>query len=116
MANKKTNILAGIDAKAANLAQLIDYSSDSVVSKILLDKPVGSITLFAFDKGQRLSTHSAPFDAVVQIVDGEALISIDEDEHVVTAGEIIIMPADIPHALYANNKFKMLLTMIKSKD
>ncbi len=116
MTNKKTSILAGIDAKASNLAQLIEYSGDSVVSKTLLDKPVGSITLFAFDQGQRLSTHSAPFDAVVQIVDGEALITIDENEHIVGAGEIIIMPADIPHALYANKKFKMLLTMIKSKN
>ncbi len=116
MANKKTNILASIDAKASNLAQLIEYSSDSVVSKTLLDKPVGSITLFAFDQGQRLSTHSAPFDAVVQIVNGEALITIDKDEHIVGTGEIIIMPADIPHALYANKEFKMLLTMIKSKN
>ncbi len=116
MTNKKTSILASIDAKASSLAQLIEYSSDSVVSKTLLDKPVGSITLFAFDQGQRLSTHSAPFDAVVQIVDGEALITIDEDEHIVGAGEIIVMPADIPHALYANKRFKMLLTMIKSKN
>ena len=115
MTNKKTTILAGIDAKSANLAQLIEYSSDSVVSKTLLDKPVGTITLFAFDKGQRLSTHSAPFDAVVQIVDGKALITIDKAEHILSAGEIIIMPADIPHALYADEKFKMLLTMIKGK-
>jgi len=116
MAKDKSSVLGTIDSKSANLSELIEYSQDSVVSKTLLDKQIGTITLFAFDKGQRLSTHSAPFDAVVQIVDGESLITIAEDEHVVKAGEIIIMPADIPHSLTATKEFKMLLTMIKSKD
>lgn len=102
-------------AKPAALEQLIDYASDSVVSKTLLDKPVGTLTLFAFDEGQRLSEHIAPFDAVVQVVDGEGVITINDTDQTVGAGQIIIMPADIPHAVRAEKKFKMLLTMIRSK-
>lgn len=102
-------------AKAAFLEQLIEYADDSVVSKTLLDKPIGTITLFAFDAGQRLSEHTAPFDAVVQIVDGQGIITIDGEDHSVETGQIVIMPANIPHAVRAENKFKMLLTMIREK-
>jgi quercetin dioxygenase-like cupin family protein len=101
--------------KAAALEQLIGYADDSIVSKTLLDKPIGTITLFAFDAGQRLSEHTAPFDAVVQVVDGQGIVTIDGTDHTVDAGQIIIMPANIPHAVLAEQKFKMLLTMIRVK-
>ena len=101
--------------KAATLEKLIGYADDSIVSKTLLNKPIGTITLFAFDKGQRLSEHTAPFDAVVQGVDGQGTVTIDGVDHSVDAGQIIIMPANIPHAVLAEQKFKMLLTMIRVK-
>ena len=113
--DKQTNHLDACFGKAAALEKLIDYAPDSVVSKTLLDKPVGTLTLFAFDRGQRLSEHTVPFDAVVQVVDGEGVITIDGKNHTVQAGEIVIMPANIPHAVTAEKKFKMLLTMIRSK-
>ncbi len=91
----------------------VEYSSEGIVSKRVLDKPAGTITLFAFDKGQRLSTHSAPFDAMVQVVEGSAEIVIDGKPFALTAGGNIIMPAGIPHAVNATEKFKMVLTMIK---
>lgn len=101
--------------KKANLSGLADYAKDAVVSKTLINKDTGTVTLFTFDAGQGLSEHTAPFDAMVQVVDGEASIYIDGKEHVVGAGEFIIMPANIPHALEAKKQFKMLLTMIKQK-
>jgi quercetin dioxygenase-like cupin family protein len=91
----------------------VGYSPEGIVSKRVLDKPVGTITLFAFDKGQRLSTHSAPFDAMIQVIDGEAEIIIDEKPFFLKSGDSIIMPAGIPHAVNATEKFKMILTMIK---
>jgi quercetin dioxygenase-like cupin family protein len=101
--------------KPAALGQLIGYADDSIVSKTLLDKPIGTITLFAFDQGQRLSEHTAPFDAVVQVIDGQGVVTIDGDDHTLDTGGIIIMPATIPHAVRADQKFKMLLTMIRVK-
>jgi len=101
-------------AQSANLAELIDYAEDSVVSKTILDKKAGTITLFAFGKGQKLSEHTAPYDAVVQVIDGEALLTIGGGEKQVAAGQIIIMPADVPHSVVAEEKFKMLLTMIRA--
>lgn len=101
-------------SKTADLETLIDYSGDAVVSKTLIKKDTGTVTLFSFDKGQGLSEHTAPYDAMVQVVDGKALITIDKKAYEVAAGEFIIMPADVPHALEAKEKFKMLLTMIKS--
>jgi len=92
----------------------IEYQTAAVVSKTLINRPSGTITLFAFDEGQGLSEHTAPFDAVVQIVDGEAEIIISGESHFLTSGETIIMPAGEPHALKAVKCFKMLLTMIKS--
>lgn len=91
----------------------VEYSKDGIVSKRVLDRPVGNITLFAFDKGQRLSEHSAPFDAVVQVVEGEAEIQINRQPFQLKAGDTIIMPANIPHAVNSVTQFKMVLTMIK---
>ncbi|MDP8292953.1 MAG: cupin domain-containing protein [Candidatus Orphnella occulta] len=99
--------------KAKNIETIIDYQKDSVVSKTLIDKKQGTVTLFAFDKGQGLSEHTAPFDATVYIIDGMAEISMAGDTSLVSKGEIIIMPADKPHSLKANERFKMLLIMIK---
>jgi len=96
-------------------AESIAYSDNAVVSKHILKKETGNISIFAFDKGEGLSEHTAPFDAVVSIVDGKADVLIDGVSHVLAAGENIIMPANIPHALHAVEKFKMVLTMIKSQ-
>ena len=111
---KKSKVLDACLANNQNLDALIEYSTDSIVSKTILDKPVGTITLFAFDAGQRLSEHQAPYDAVVQVVDGNALIVIDGKDIEVGTGELIIMPGNVPHAVKANEKFKMLLTMIRA--
>lgn len=100
--------------KAFNLVNNIDYANGSVVSKTLIKKEIGNITLFAFDQGQGLSEHTAPFDAVVHILDGEAEITIGGQPQIVRAGEMLIMPANIPHALQAEIRFKMLLVMIRS--
>lgn len=96
-----------------NLEQLVDYAEGSVVSKTLLKKEIGNITLFAFDEGQGLSEHTAPFDAIVYILDGEAEIAIGGQPQNVHSGEMLIMPANIAHALQAKTPFKMLLIMIR---
>ncbi|MGQ1888992.1 cupin domain-containing protein [Thermophagus sp. OGC60D27] len=96
------------------LKDMVEYVSGSTVSKIISRSDKGNLTLFAFDKGQNLSEHSAPFDAIVQVIDGSGTIIIDKKEHVVNEGQMIIMPANVPHAVEAKNKFKMLLTMIKA--
>jgi quercetin dioxygenase-like cupin family protein len=101
-------------AQALNMSGLVDYQEGSVVSRTLIDKKTGTVTLFAFDKGQALSEHTAPFDALVNIIDGEAEIIISGNEHRVKKGEMIIMPAGEPHALKAVEKFKMVLVMIRS--
>jgi quercetin dioxygenase-like cupin family protein len=95
------------------LKEFIEYSRDAVVSKTILERKSGTLTLFAFDQGQKLSEHSAPFDAAAQIIDGEAEIIIDKISHLLSEGKMIIMPANIPHAVNAKAKFKMLLTMMK---
>ncbi|MDD5692098.1 MAG: cupin domain-containing protein [Candidatus Omnitrophica bacterium] len=92
----------------------IDYQEGSVVSKELIKKDKGSVTLFAFDKGQGLSEHTAPFDAFVYIIDGKAEITVSGKPQYVSAGESIIMPANKPHSLKAIERFKMLLVMIKA--
>ncbi|OGD21966.1 MAG: cupin [Candidatus Aminicenantes bacterium RBG_16_63_16] len=96
------------------MAQLVDYQTGAVVSREILGKKTGTVTVFAFDKGQGLSEHTAPFDALVQVIDGEAEITISGERHTVSAGEIILMPAHKPHALQASQRFKMLLIMIRS--
>ena len=100
--------------EAGNLVSLIDYQDGSVVSKEVIKKEKGTVTLFAFDKGQGLSEHTAPFDALVYIVDGKAEITINAKPHNLKAGEVIIMPANSPHSLKAKERFKMLLVMIKA--
>lgn len=102
------------DTGILNISELINYQADSVVSKSIIDNKSGTITLFAFDKGQGLSEHTAPFDALVNVVDGEAEVTVSGQPHMVKAGQAVIMPADVPHALKALKKFKMLLTMIQS--
>ena len=96
------------------LKNYIEYSPGSVVSKTLKQNPAGTITLFAFDAGQGLSEHSAPFDAVVQVIDGEGLFIIGGEEHNLEEGQLIIMPANVPHAVKAERRFKMLLTMLRA--
>ena len=116
MNEKKRNssVLETCLAKHAVLAQLIDYAADSVVSTTIIDKPVGTLTLFAFDEGQGLSEHTSPYDAVVQVLDGRVLLTIGGKQIAVSAGELIIMPANVPHAVAAEEKFKMLLIMIRA--
>lgn len=113
---KETNrILDTCLAKSQNLTKMIDYASDSIVSKTILDKTAGTITLFAFDKGQKLSEHTSPYDAVIQVLDGKAQITIGGNNNNVLSGEIIIMPANTPHSVTGEEKFKMLLIMIRTK-
>ena len=97
-----------------SLVDLIAYQEASVVSKTLIERETGTITLFAFDKGQGLSEHTAPFDAMVCVLDRVAEITISGNPVVVRQGEMIVMPADKPHALKAAERFKMMLTMIRS--
>lgn len=101
--------------KALNLADLVPYQKGSVVSREILNKQTGTLTIFAFDKGEGLSEHTAPFDASVYILDGEAKIFISGKPHNVKKDELIIMPANKPHALKAIKRFKMLLIMIRSQ-
>lgn len=101
-------------AEPAAFASLVDYQSGSVVSRTIVKKPTGNVTLFAFDAGQELSEHTAPFDALVEVVDGEAEITVSGTPHAVKAGEALLMPAGEPHALKARSRFKMVLTMIRS--
>jgi len=97
-----------------NFQQMLNYQSQAIVSSVILKVPGGNVTLFAFDAGQELSEHTAPFDALVQVIDGEAEIRIDGHPYTLSASQAIIMPANHPHAVKALSKFKMLLTMIKS--
>jgi quercetin dioxygenase-like cupin family protein len=96
------------------VARFVDYQKGAVVSREILSKPTGTVTVFAFDEGQGLSEHTAPFDALVHVLDGEAEITISGEPHTVAAGEIIVMPANRPHALKALRPFKMMLIMIRS--
>lgn len=96
-----------------DIKQMVEYSAGGVVSKQVLKNEAGNITLFSFDEGQGLSEHTAPFDALVQVLDGKAEITIGGNPLTLTAGQSVIMPAGIPHALHASEQFKMLLTMIK---
>ena len=96
-----------------NLSAMVSYQDGSVVSKEIIKKQTGTVTLFAFDKEQGLSEHTAPFDALVNIIDGQAKVTISGEPFIVKNGEMIIMPASKPHSLKAVEKFKMLLVMIK---
>jgi quercetin dioxygenase-like cupin family protein len=107
---KSENLLG----KVLNMAALVEYQKGAVVSRQIINKPTGTVTVFAFDKGEGLSEHTAPFDALVQIVDGEAEVTISGKANRLVAGEMIIMPAGQPHALKAPARFKMALIMIRS--
>ena len=111
--NDTSNIIKG---KPFNLKEFIEYADGSVVSKMLIKKDIGNVTLFAFDSGQGLSEHTAPFDAMVYILDGEAKITIGGQAQTTVAGEMLIMPANISHSLQAEKPFKMLLVMIRGEQ
>jgi quercetin dioxygenase-like cupin family protein len=114
MANKEQTKPNSLYAQANNPLTLIDYQTGSVVSRTIIDKKAGTVTLFAFDENQGLSEHTAPYDAMVQVLDGEVEVTISSKPIRLKKGEMTIMPANQPHALAAMTKFKMLLTMIKS--
>jgi quercetin dioxygenase-like cupin family protein len=101
-------------AETLTLAEMVSYQSGSVVSRQITKAESGNVTLFAFDKGQELSEHTAPFDALVHVVEGEAEIIISGESYQLNSGDAIIMPADEPHAVKASGQFKMLLTMIRA--
>ncbi len=101
------------DSEVFGVAGLIEYGEGAVVSRTIIKKSIGTVTLFAFDTGQDLSEHSAPFDALVNVVEGEGVITIDGVENTVGTGQLILMPANIPHAVRADQKFKMILTMLR---
>jgi quercetin dioxygenase-like cupin family protein len=103
-----------LDPEVNPLGELLQYQDGSVVSRVLLKNKGGTVTLFAFDNGEGLSEHTAPFDALVLVVDGEAEVEIAGKSYDVKAGETITLPANIPHAVKAATKFKMLLTMIRA--
>ncbi|MCX6556366.1 MAG: cupin domain-containing protein [Candidatus Aminicenantes bacterium] len=99
-----------------NVKGLVAYQKGAIVSKTLVEKETGTVTLFAFDEGQALSEHTAPFDALVQVTDGRAEIRIAGEPHQVGEGEMLVMPANKSHALKALTRFKMMLTMIRSEN
>jgi len=103
-------------AEAVNLAELTDYVEESIISRTLVKNNAGNLTYMAFGAGQGLSKHSAPFDAFVQALDGKATILINDNPHELKAGEAIIMPANVPHAIQTEENFKMLLVMLKSQN
>lgn len=103
-----------LKARTLKAENLIEYQEGAVVSREIIRKNTGTITVFAFDKGEGLSEHTAPFDAMVQVIDGKAEITISGNKNVLEKGDMIIMPANDPHALHALEKFKMILTMIRS--
>ena len=108
----KPNGLPG--ARVAKIAEFVNYQDGAVVSREIVRKPTGNVTLFAFDEGQGLSEHTAPFDALVQVLEGEAEIIVFGQSHRLRCGEMILLPAGQPHALKAITRLKMMLTMIRS--
>ena len=114
MSNKKQEKPKPLEAEASNLSDLINYQEGSVVSRTIIDKKAGTVTLFAFDEKQGLSEHTAPYDALVYILDGQADVTISGKPVKLDQGEMTIMPANKPHALTAVTRFKMLLVMVRS--
>ncbi|MDD3316288.1 MAG: cupin domain-containing protein [Methanosarcina sp.] len=104
----------GLKARVFKAEDLIEYQERAVVSKEIIRKDTGTVTIFAFDKGEGLSEHTAPFDAMVQVIDGKVEITISGNKSILEKGDTIIMPANEPHALHALEKFKMILIMIRS--
>ena len=101
-------------AQAFDLAGLVSYAEGSIVSRTLADGKAGTVTVFAFDAGQGLSEHSAPFDALVQVLDGSVTLAIGGKDVQAAAGQLVVMPANVPHAVRAGGRFKMLLTMLRA--
>ena len=112
--NKKQADAGNLIAQVNKLDAPVNYQEGAIVSRTIIDKKTGTVTLFAFWKGQALSEHTAPYDALVHIVDGEADVFISGSKHRISQGEMIIMPANEPHAFNAVNNFKMLLIMIRT--
>ena len=102
-------------AKIAELKEMVEYSPGSIVSRTIHKNSAGNITIFAFDAGQSLSEHTAPFDALVYVLEGSGKVFIDGESNILGAGDIIMMPADVPHSIRAPQKFKMMLIMIRGE-
>jgi quercetin dioxygenase-like cupin family protein len=113
MADKKELIKNIPFAQAVNINELVDYEEGRVVSRTLSSKSHVNITLFAFDKGEEISAHTSPGDAMVQVLDGQALINIDGEKITAAAGQVVVMPANVAHSVFASSRFKMLLTVVK---
>ena len=113
MMEKDSDQLEELKEEVFELKDLVDYQPGSIVSRTLIDKETVTLTLFAFDEKQTLSEHTAPHDALLQVLEGDAKVIIDEKEYVLHGGETIVMPAGIPHAVEAVDKFKMFLSMVK---
>lgn len=114
MTDKKNVLIKNIPfSESVDLASLVDYKDGSVISRTICAKPHVNITLFAFDAGEEISAHTSPGDAVIQVLDGEAMVMIDNRETQVQAGRAIVMPANVPHAVSASSRLKMLLTVVK---
>ena len=111
--NKPFPELRSIETRALKVADLVNYSEGSVVSREIIKRNNGKVTLFAFDQDEGLSEHTSPFDALVHVIEGEAEITVAGTPHHLTAGELILMPANQPHALKAIKRFKMVLTMVR---
>ena len=103
-----------IKGKVLDAASVVAYAEGSIVSRTVIDCSAGTVTFFAFDAGQSLSEHTAPYDALAHVVDGEAEISIAGEANAVRAGQVILMPANVPHAVRAEQRFKMILTMVRA--
>jgi quercetin dioxygenase-like cupin family protein len=103
----------GAPAAGAPLAGLVDYQEGAIVSRTVLKKPAGNVTLFAFDRGQELSEHTTPHDALLMCVEGSTEVTIQDEQHRLAAGDLILLPASVPHAVRARERFKMLLIMVR---
>lgn len=113
--DKKNTVQTELVAVPFSYKDLVSYQSGSVVSRTIIDAPEGTVTIFAFDKGQGLSTHSAPYNALVEVIDGTGVFTIEDKVFNITSGCQLIMPANKPHSVTANEQFKMTLIMIKAK-
>jgi len=102
------------ESQVLDLIKLVEYGQGAIVSRTLVENEAGTVTLFAFDADQGLSEHTAPFDALVQVLDGQGEFIIAGKSHQVGEGQLILMPANVPHAVRANRRFKMMLTMLRN--